>query len=96
MVETEIIETSKGAALGIKVSLQKAPLLIIRGERGYLGCGYFNPKTVEKLGDSAAIVTGVKSFRDMLRAEVKYATKAARKRGVKKGMKGIKALELFH
>jgi uncharacterized protein YunC (DUF1805 family) len=77
------------------VNLQKAPLLIIRAERGYIGCGYFDRKMLEKAGDCAVLVAGVKSFRDMMRARPSYVSKAARRLGAKPSMKCSQILDLF-
>lgn len=93
MIETELVETKRGAALGVKIMLCEAPLLLIRGENGYLACGYFDSKTVEKMGDCAAIVPGAKSFSDMLKRRVQFASKKAQKLGVKRGMTGARALD---
>ena len=54
----EQIELKKGTALGVRVELYKAPLLLIKGKKGFLMCGYLNIKAAEKLGDAAARVTG--------------------------------------
>ena len=93
IVETELVETKKGAAFGIKVKLGKAPLILVRADNGYLVCGYFDRKVVDKLRDCCAIVPGVKSFGDMKRKKVAYASKAAQKLGIKKGMPGERALD---
>jgi uncharacterized protein YunC (DUF1805 family) len=93
IVETELIETKRGAAFGVKVKLGEVPLLIIKGEKGYLVCGYFDSKTVEKVKDSCAIVPGVKSFDEMMRKRVEFVSKKAQKLGVKKGMPGFRALD---
>jgi len=93
IVESELIETKKGAAFGIKVKLGEAPLLVVRGEKGYLVCGYFDRKIVEKLGDCCAIIPGVKTFEEMKRKRVEYVSKKAKKLGIKKGMPGIRALD---
>jgi uncharacterized protein YunC (DUF1805 family) len=93
MIGTELIETKKGAALGVKITLCETPLLLIRGEKGYLACAYFDSKTVEKAGDCCAIIPGVKSFSDMLKKRVQFASKKAQKIGVKRGMTGARALD---
>ena len=95
MVDTDLIETKSGAALGIKINLPNVPLMVIRGENGYLACGYIDKKVMEKVGDCGAVVSGVKSLKDMLRARSVYATKKARKLGVRKGMTGVRALDKF-
>ena len=82
--------------LGLNASLgESAPLLILKTEKGYLACGYINMATSEKLGDAAAIVRGVKTYEDMLKAQVQEVSGAAQKRGVKAGMTGREALKLL-
>lgn len=71
------------------------PLLIIKGSKGYLGCGYINVETCNKTGEACAIVTGVKSYDEMLEAEIKAVSTAAEQLGVSIGMNGEEALELF-
>jgi len=93
IVETELIETKRGAAFGMKVKLGDLPLFIIKGEKGYLVCGYFDRKIIEKAKDSCAIIPGVKSFPEMLRKRVDYVSKKAQRLGVKRGMTGIRALD---
>lgn len=73
----------------------RSPLLIIKGSKGFLACGYINIETCNRLGDACAIVTGVKSHDDMLDAEIKAVSAEAEKLGVKKGMIGQEALEIF-
>lgn len=71
------------------------PLLIIKGSKGFLGCGYINDETCNKTGEACAIVTGVKTHDAMLSAEVKAVSTEAAKLGVRVGMKGEEALEIF-
>ncbi|PMB75288.1 MAG: hypothetical protein C0193_01150 [Candidatus Bathyarchaeota archaeon] len=49
----------------------------------------------EKLGVAAAMVSGVKSFDDVLNANVKAVTSKAETFGVRVGMKGAEALTLM-
>jgi uncharacterized protein YunC (DUF1805 family) len=72
-----------------------APLLIARGAKGLLACGYINPATCEKTGEACAIVTGVKSFDDMLEAKVVAVSERAKALGVEVGRRGREALEKF-
>ena len=97
MIETtakiELISINGKKAIGVKIDLGNAPLLVIKGEKGYLMCGYLNIDIAEKLGDAAAVVTGVKDFNEMLSKEVKYVTSKAKELGIHEGMKGIDALK---
>ncbi|MDD3154258.1 MAG: DUF1805 domain-containing protein [Victivallaceae bacterium] len=77
------------------VPMPGASLLVIRGGRGALACGYVNLATAERLGGALAIVTGVKDYADMLSAGVKDCSAAAKKLGVVPGMPGKEALLLM-
>lgn len=70
-----------------------APLLIARGAKGMLACGYINPATCDRTGEACAIVTGVKCFDDMLQAKVVAVSQAATRLGVEVGLSGREALE---
>ena len=75
-----------------KISLE-APLLIVKGSFGFLGCGYIN---VDACTDEAcAVVTGVSTHNDMLKATINAVSKGAAKLGIKIGMTGAEAIELL-
>ena len=71
------------------------PLLIIKGAKGFLACGYINVETCNKTGEACAVVTGVKQHDEMLDAEIKAVSMEAERLGVRAGMKGKEALEIF-
>jgi len=77
------------------IPLQGRNLVIIKAARGYLMCGYLNLEAAERFGDAAAVVTGVSSADDALKAEVRGVTIKARELGVKPGMRGEEALKLM-
>ena len=68
-------------------------LVFIMGSKGFIMCGYLNIETAEKMGNIAAIATGVKTVDDMLKAKIVAVTKAAEKAGVKPGMAVVDALK---
>ena len=71
---------------GVKSTLPDLPpLLLIKGEKGFVMCGYLNLEVAEKLGAAAAIVSGVKTFDDVLNAERRAATSKAKELGVEPG-----------
>ena len=76
-----------------RISTGKANLLMIKGHKGFLGCGYFNIEVADKIGEAVALVTGVKNFGDMLNAKVFAVSAAAQGLGVKLGDSGQEALE---
>lgn len=67
-------------------------ILVIRAAKGLLGCGYISLAPAEKLHDALAIVTGVSSYDDMLAAEIRQVSGAARELGIVPGMTGKEAL----
>ncbi|MDK0748944.1 DUF1805 domain-containing protein, partial [Clostridium perfringens] len=73
----------------------KSPLLLIKGAKGVLACGYLNIETFNKTGEACAIVTGVRTHEEMLRATVSAVSEAARLMGVDVGMTGEEALTKF-
>ncbi len=91
----EKIELDNGSALGLSFSMQNAPLIVIRADRGFVMCGYLDMDTAAALGDVAVKVKGVNTFDDLLHAPVVGATQEAMNLGIKVGMKGKEALELM-
>ena len=73
----------------------KSPLLLIKGAKGILACGYLNIETFNKTGEPAAIVTGVKTHEDMVKAKVIAVSNSARAAGIEVGMTGEDALTRF-
>ena len=85
-MKTQTISLEKGEATGYCVDLGKAPLLIILAKKGYVMCGYLNMNAANKLGDIAGKVTGVRTFDDMLNADVVEVSENAKLAGLKQGM----------
>ena len=77
------------------VKTENSVILLIRSEKGMLGCGYFSIDAANKLGDALAIVTGVKDFDDMLKSKIKSVSIKAKELGISEGMTGKEALELI-
>jgi uncharacterized protein YunC (DUF1805 family) len=75
-----------------KISLE-APLLIVKGSLGFLGCGYIN--TDSCIDEACAIVSGVNTHNDMLKASVTAVSNDATELGIKIGMTGAEAMELL-
>jgi len=80
--------------LGLRVDLPDSPpLLLLIAEKGFVMCGFLNVEAAERLGVAAAMVSGVKTFDDVLEAYVKAVTSKAKSVGVEVGMKGAEALK---
>ncbi len=91
----EQVNLKNGCALGLKLDMEWAPLLVIRAKKGFIMCGYLNMDMANKLGDVAVRVTGVKSFEDILNAKAVDVSEAAKKLGITAGMTGKEALEIM-
>ena len=70
-------------------------ILLVRGRKANLGCGYFSMAAAEKMGDRFAIARGVSSIGELLEAPVADLSPEAAGCGVKAGMKGKEALLLM-
>ncbi len=87
LFEIEKIEIGGKTFHAMKSTLPEnaPPLLLIKGTKGYVMCGYLNIEAAEKFGSAAAIVSGVKTFDDVLNASIKMATTKAKKLGLEPG-----------
>jgi uncharacterized protein YunC (DUF1805 family) len=94
-MKTQTISLENGKAIGYSIDLGKAPLLIIQAKKGYVMCGYLNMNAANKIGDIAGKVTGVKTFEDMLNAEVVEISENATRMGLTQGMNGKDFLNIL-
>ncbi len=92
MIFVDLIKIGEQTALGIKLEVSNAPILILRGEKGLLTCGYFNVDVADRIGDAIAVVTNVKNFDEMLTSKVVAVSKKAEELGIKIGDSGKDAL----
>lgn len=72
---------------------ENTKILIIKAKKGVLGCGYIDASIGTKVNDAVAIVTGVKSFEDMLNAKVARLSEKAKSLGIAEGMSGREAIK---
>jgi len=72
-------------ALALKLADKN--LIVLRGSRGYIMCGYLNLKVAERFKDVAVKVTGVSTIKDVLGAVVHSCTSPARRMGIRKAQK---------
>ena len=95
MIEVDIVNVDGKSVLGLRVELPNAPLLLLLHERLVVGCGYISAEAMEKMGNAACIVKGVRSFQEMLDAEIAEITSKAEELGLKKGMRLEDALKML-
>lgn len=96
MIKVGQLKVDGKTALGVNVELPDSPPLIaVIGETGFVMCGFLNVDVAERLGVTAAMVSGVKTFDDLLDAEIKAVTSKAETKGIKQGMNGREAVKLL-
>jgi len=94
MISIMTVKVDGKSCLGLRTDLPDSPpLLLITAEKGFVMCGFLNVESAEKLGVAAAVVSGVKTFDDVLNGQVKAVTSKAKSLGVEVGMKGSEALK---
>jgi uncharacterized protein YunC (DUF1805 family) len=74
--------------------LSKA-FLVVRGYHGWIGCGYLSVETASRLGDAAAVFSGVSTHDDLLGARAVAVSTAGATLGLEVGMAGRDALDLL-
>jgi uncharacterized protein YunC (DUF1805 family) len=96
VIEVSHVRVDGYVAFGLRVDLPDSPPLVaIISDKGFVMCGFLNVDAAEKLGVTAAVVSGVRTFDDVLKAEVKAVTSKAEMRGIRRGMTGLEALRLL-
>ena len=79
----------------IAVRLLQQSLIVLKGSKGYVMCGYLNLKIAEKFKDAAIKIVGVSSIEEALGSKVYALTSAARKLGVRKGQAVKEVLKII-
>lgn len=82
-LETIKLDNYSFAALSLPT--ENTIMLLIKGSRLIVSCGYFSIDTASKLGDAMALVRGVNSIEDVLNAEILELSPEAQKLGIKIG-----------
>lgn len=95
MLSSELVSVEEASLLGIKVDLPNAPVLMLVGSKGFIGCGYFKTEVADKVSHALAVVSGVKTFDEMLRGEVVAVSTAASDLGIAVGMNGAEAAKVL-
>lgn len=65
---------------------------MVTANNGFVGCSYFDMNDINAGKENAAIVTGVNSYEDVLKAKITKVSDLARGLGIQEGMTGREAL----
>ncbi len=95
MINYKKIKTSHKSIETLVIKLQHKNLILLKGNKGYIMCGYLNLKTAEKFGEAAVVITGVSSIKEALKTNVHSLTSAAKKIGIRKGQPIAEVLKLL-
>lgn len=60
-------------------------LIVIKGSKGYVMCGYLNMRIADKFKDVAVKITGVATISQAMRTRVFSCSREARRMGIYKG-----------
>ena len=95
MLQHKKIKVGKNSIEAILFSLASKNLIVLRGKKGYIMCGYLNLKIAEKFKEVAVKITGVSTIRDALKAQVHSATRQANSLGIYKGQAVKEVLKII-
>ena len=85
MLISQKIKVGKKNIQALLLKLATKNLIILRGSRGYIMCGYLNLRAANKFKDVAIKITGVATIKDALGARAHSVSYAAKRLGIKKG-----------
>lgn len=87
MIQVEQVDIAGKPYEFMRMEMGSAPLLVLKGSKGFVMCGYLNIEASEKLGDAAVRVTGVRDLETMLESKAANVSGKAKALGVKEGQK---------
>lgn len=89
------VKTDNACIEAFLIKLSSKNLILLKGSKGYVMCGYLNLRVAEKFKDLAIKITGVSTIEEALKTTVHSCTSAARKSGIYKGQPVKEALRLI-
>ncbi|MFA7677176.1 MAG: DUF1805 domain-containing protein [Candidatus Omnitrophota bacterium] len=95
MLQTKKIRIGRKNIAAYCMPLGKKKLIILKGRRGYVMCGYLSMKTADSLADAAVLIKGVSSIREALGSQVYAVSRKAKNLGIKKGQDIKSALKII-
>jgi len=75
--------------------LQSKNLIILKGGKGYIMCGYLDLSTADKFKDVAVRITGASNIAEAVLANVHSLSQAAKRLGIYKGQPIKEVLEII-
>lgn len=87
MIKSENVKISGSDYEYLRMDMGSAPLVILKGKKGFVMCGYLNMEAANKLGDCAVRVTGVNDLDTVLSSNAVGVSEGARELGISEGQK---------
>lgn len=87
MIKSEQVTISGSEYEYLRMDMGSAPLVIVKGKKGFVMCGYLNMEAANKLGDCAVRVTGVNDLKTVLESSAVGVSQRARELGIREGQK---------
>ena len=84
MLVSKRIKVGKKQILAVLVKLVSKNLILLKGKRGYIMCGYLSMVAANKFGDVAVKITGVATIKQALDSRAVSISVAAKKIGIKR------------
>lgn len=95
MIDVDRVEISGSEFEYLRMDMGTAPLVILKGKKGFVMCGYLNMDAANKLGDCAVRVTGVKDLDTLLESKAIGVSENAARLGISEGQKVTEFLHLL-
>jgi len=84
MLVSKRIKVGKKQILAVLIKLASNNLILLKGKRGYVMCGYLNMVVANKFGDVAVKITGVSTIKQALGSRAVSISAEAKKVGIKR------------
>lgn len=95
MIKYRKIKAAKKYIEALETKLGNKSLIVLKGEKGYVMCGYLDMVAADKFNDIAVKITGVSGIKDALKASAAGVSNAAKKAGIYIGQPIKEVLEII-
>ncbi|MBU1122295.1 MAG: DUF1805 domain-containing protein [Candidatus Omnitrophota bacterium] len=95
MLRSKKIKVGNKYIDAFSIKLSSKNLIVLRGSKGYVCCGYLNLTAAEKFNDVAVKIVKVSTIEEAVGAKVYALSRAAKKLGIHKGQKVKDVFEII-
>ncbi|MDP8216709.1 MAG: DUF1805 domain-containing protein [Candidatus Kaelpia imicola] len=91
----EMIKVGDSFIEAVSIELDNHNLIVLRGSRGYVMCGYLSMDAADNFGDVAIKITGIRTIQEALNTEAEEVSREAKNIGIYEGQSINEILELI-